>query len=191
MQHELPPLPYPDHALAPVLSAETFAYHYGNHHRAYVDKLNELTRAPSLADIPLDQLVRGQTGVLFNQAAQVWNHTFYWHCMTPDRIDVPSALAQAVERDLGSWARFEEAFKRAAVGLFGSGWAWLVRSASGKLEILTTDNADNPLRSGATPLLTCDVWEHAYYIDYRNERKRYVEAWWSVVDWQFVARQLG
>jgi len=191
MQHVLPPLPYPEHALAPVLSAETLAYHYGKHHRAYVDKLNELTRAPSLSDLSLDQLVRGQTGVLFNQAAQVWNHTFYWRCMSPARISAPPALVNAIANDLGSWASFEERFKTAASEQFGSGWAWLVRGLSGKLEIVTTDNADNPLRSGATPLLTCDVWEHAYYIDYRNERKRYVEAWWNIVDWQFVARQLG
>lgn len=191
MQHELPPLPYPDHALAPVLSAETFAYHYGKHHRAYVNKLNALTAGTPLGDLSLEQLVRGQTGTLFKQAAQVWNHTFYWHCMSPERTSAPAALADAVATDFGSWAAFEERFKTAAAGHFGSGWAWLVRSASGKLEIVTTDNADNPLRSGATPLLTCDVWEHAYYIDYRNERKRYVEAWWGVVDWQFVARQLG
>jgi Fe-Mn family superoxide dismutase len=111
--------------------------------------------------------------------------------MSPERTSVPAVLAHAVATDLGSWAAFEERFKKAAVGHFGSGWAWLVRSAFGKLEVVTTDNADNPLRSGTTPLLTCDVWEHAYYIDYRNERKRYVEAWWGVVDWQFVARQLG
>jgi Fe-Mn family superoxide dismutase len=191
MAHELPKLPYPEHALAPVISGETLAYHYGKHHRAYVDKLNTLTRGTPLADVALEELVRKQTGTLFNQAAQTWNHTFYWQCMSPHGVAVPESLSRAVERDLGSWADLEERFKKAAAGQFGSGWAWLVCSGSGKLEIVTTDNADNPLRSGATPLLTCDVWEHAYYIDYRNERKRYIEAWWGIVDWEFVARQLG
>jgi Fe-Mn family superoxide dismutase len=191
MAHCLPPLPYPEHALAPVLSAETLAYHYGKHHRTYVEKLNELTRGTALADVSLEQLVREQTGTLFNQAAQNWNHTFYWRCMSPDCVAVPPALVQAVERDLGTWAGFEERFKKAAVAHFGSGWAWLVRSVAGKLDVVTTADADTPLRTGATPLLTCDVWEHAYYMDYRNERKRYVEAWWGIVDWGFVARQLG
>jgi Fe-Mn family superoxide dismutase len=191
MSHQLPKLAYPEHALAPVLSAETLAYHYGKHHRAYVEKLNELTRESTLAELSLEDLVRTQTGTVFDQAAQAWNHTFYWRCMSPDRIAVPKALAQAVERDLGSWGRFEDAFRKAATGHFGSGWAWLVRSESGRLDVVTTDNADNPLRTAATPLLTCDVWEHAYYIDYRNERKRYVEAWWGIVDWEFVARQLA
>jgi len=191
MPHDLPPLPYPENALAPVLSAETLGYHYGKHHRAYVTKLNELTHGTALADLSLEQLVRGQTGTLFNQAAQVWNHTFYWRCMSPNQVAAPPSLVQAVERDLGTWAGFEERFKKAAAGHFGSGWAWLVRNPAGKLEIVTTADADTPLRKGATPLLTCDVWEHAYYIDYRNERKRYIEAWWGIVDWGFVARQLG
>ena len=177
--------------MAPVLSAETLQYHYGKHHRAYVDKLNKLVEGNALADLSLDQLVRGQTGALFNQAAQVWNHTFYWRCMSPDPVAPSAALVQLVERDLGSWAKLEETFKAAAAGHFGSGWAWLVRGVSGKLEVLTTTNADNPLRTGATPVLTCDVWEHAYYIDYRNERKRYIEAWWGIVNWQFVAQQMA
>jgi len=190
MPHVLPPLPYAENALAPVLSAETLQYHYGKHHRAYVDKLNELIEGSALADLSLDRLVRGQTGTLFNQAAQVWNHTFYWRCMSPDRVAPPAALEQAVARDFGSWAKLEEKFKAAAAGHFGSGWAWLVRSDSGKLDVVTTANADNPIKAGATPLLTCDVWEHAYYIDYRNERKRYIETWWGIVNWQFVAQQL-
>jgi Fe-Mn family superoxide dismutase len=192
MPFELPPLPYAKDALAPVISAETIDFHYGKHHQAYVTNLNKLTDGTPNADKSLEEVIQASDGGLFNNAAQVWNHTFYWHCMKPGGGGDPSGpLADALVRDFGSVDAFRQEFKAAAVAQFGSGWAWLVDRA-GKLEIMTTANADLPLKHGAKALLTCDVWEHAYYIDFRNARPGYVGAFLDhLVNWDFVAGQLG
>jgi superoxide dismutase, Fe-Mn family len=188
--HQLPPLPYPLDALEPEISRETLEYHYGKHHAKYVDKLNNLIEGSEFADMPLEDIVRTATWNVFNNAAQAWNHDFYWHCLSPDGGGAPDTeVAQAIERDFSSFDAFREQFTRAATGRFGSGWAWLVRQSSGRLEILSTANAGTPLREGATPLLTCDVWEHAYYIDYRNSRADYLQAFWKRVNWDFVNQQ--
>ncbi|MBP7148153.1 MAG: superoxide dismutase [Fe] [Acidobacteria bacterium] len=192
MKHELPPLPYPRAALEPYISAETFEYHYGKHHQAYVDNLNRLIAGTAFEDATLEEIVRKSEGPLFNNAAQVWNHSFYWQCLCPPGGRVPPAgLVEAFERGFGSLDEFRQRFTQAAVGQFGSGWAWLVKKPDGNLAITTTANAATPLTTADRPLLTCDVWEHAYYIDYRNARPKYVESYWKVVNWDFVARNLG
>lgn len=193
MAFRLPELPYGRDALAPHISAETLDYHYGKHHAAYVDKLNELVAGSPWAAKPLETIVREVgPGPLFNNAAQHWNHSFYWQCLSPGGGGEPSGrLADDIRRTFGDFATFRQAFGHAALTLFGSGWAWLVRRADGRLAIVQTPNAENPLRRNETALLTCDVWEHAYYIDYRNARARYVEAFWKVVNWEFVASRLG
>jgi len=188
MAFELPPLPFARDALVPLISPETIDYHYGKHHRAYVDNLNRLTESTDWAARSLEELVRTADGAIFNNAAQVWNHSFYWSGLSPSGGGGPHGeLADRITEAFGGVGGFTERFTAAAVGHFGSGWAWLVRRADGALAVTSTANADNPLRSGDTPLLTCDVWEHAYYIDYRNARPRYVEAFWKLVDWEFVA----
>ncbi|MCB9653679.1 MAG: superoxide dismutase [Deltaproteobacteria bacterium] len=191
MAFTLPPLPYAPEALAPHISAETLSFHHGKHHQAYVTKLNALTEGKDLASKSLDELVRTTEGGVFNQAAQVWNHTFYWNSMAPNAGGEPTGkIAEAIQRDFGSFANFKEQFSTAAAGQFGSGWAWLVKDGAGKLAIATTSNAGNPMTEGKTPILTCDVWEHAYYIDYRNARPKYIEAWWSLVNWAFAEKNL-
>jgi superoxide dismutase, Fe-Mn family len=189
MAFELPSLPYAKDALAPTLSPETFEYHYGKHHKAYVDKLNELTKGTPNAERPLDELVKTADGAIFNNAAQAWNHTFYWRCMKAAGGGKPTGgLLAAIERDFGSFERFREEFLAKGVGLFGSGWLWLVASG-GKLALWQGVNADNPLRHGLVPLLTMDVWEHAYYIDYRNARAKYAEKFLeALADWNFVSK---
>ena len=191
MAFTLPELPYPKDALAPHISAETLDFHHGKHHNAYVTKLNELVAADaSLAGKSLEDLVRTTSGGVFNQAAQVWNHTFYWHSMKPGGGGEPKGpLADAINKAFGSFSTFKEKFSAAAVGQFGSGWAWLVKN-NGNLEIVATSNAGCPLTEGKTPILTCDVWEHAYYIDYRNARPKYVESWWNLVNWDHAASKL-
>jgi len=190
MEHKLPPLPYPKEALAPHISAETLEYHYGKHHATYVTNLNKLIVGTEFENASLDDMVRRSSGAIFNNAAQVWNHTFYWNCLSPEGGGEPTgALAAAIAQQFQSFAQFKEKFSAAAVGTFGSGWAWLVRTADGSLAIESASNAQNPLRDGKKPLLTCDVWEHAYYIDYRNARPKYVEAFWNLVNWEFVAAQ--
>lgn len=192
MAFELPPLPYAQDALEPHLSAHTLSFHYGKHHQAYVNKLNALTDSSDLANKSLEELIKTTDGGVFNNAAQVWNHTFYWHCMAPDAGGEPEgALADAINNTFGSFALFKAAFTEAAITHFGSGWAWLVKAADGSLRIMSTANADNPLRDGHTPLLTCDVWEHAYYLDTQNARPAYVENFWQCVNWVFVAEQLA
>lgn len=188
MSFELPPLPYPKDALAPHMSAETFDYHHGKHHQAYVTKLNELTAGKPEANKSLEELIKTTDGGVFNNAAQVWNHTFFWNCMKPQGGGAPSgALADAITRDFGSFDKFKEAFSQAAATRFGSGWAWLVADG-GKLAVVSTANAENPLQQGKTPLLTIDVWEHAYYIDYRNARPKFIETFLAhLVNWDFVA----
>ncbi|HKD68326.1 MAG TPA: superoxide dismutase [Candidatus Binataceae bacterium] len=188
MAFELPKLPYAKNALAPYISEETLEYHHGKHHAAYVAKLNELVANGKFASMQLEEIVRTADGAIFNNAAQHWNHSFYWKCMAPKAGGAPSGeLAAAIKRDFKSFEEFKKAFDAAAEGQFGSGWAWLVQKTSGSLAIEKTPNAENPLTRGLRPLLTCDFWEHAYYIDYRNARPKYVEAFWNVVNWQFVA----
>jgi superoxide dismutase, Fe-Mn family len=191
MSFELPPLPYAKDALAPHMSAETFDYHHGKHHLAYVNKLNELTAGKPEADKSLEELIRTTEGALFNQAAQVWNHTFFWNCMKPAGGGEPTGdLADAIRRDFGSYADFKTKFAAAATGRFGSGWAWLVKDG-GKLAITDTVNAGNPLTDNKTPILTLDVWEHAYYIDYRNARPNFITAFLDhLVNWDFAAANL-
>lgn len=190
MAFELPPLPYSKNALAPVLSEETLDYHYGKHHKAYVDNLNKLIPGTEFEGKTLEQIIlKAPAGPVFNNAAQVWNHTFYWHCMTPDSKGEPKgALAEAIIKKFGSFKDFKEAFNKVAVGTFGSGWAWLVKEKDGSLAIQSTSNAGTPMTDHKKALLTCDVWEHAYYIDYRNLRPKYVESFWELVNWDFVAK---
>lgn len=189
MAFELPPLPYGMNALEPHISQETLEYHYGKHHRAYVNKLNELTQNTEFANQSLEDVIKKtQSGPIFNNAAQVWNHTFYWNCMSPNGGGEPKGeLAEAIKKKFGSFEEFKTKFNQAATGQFGSGWAWLVKLDNGDLEICSTSNANDPLAEGKKAILTCDVWEHAYYIDTRNDRAKYVENFWKVVNWDFVA----
>jgi len=190
MEHKLPELPYALNALEPHISQETLEYHYGKHHQTYVTNLNNLIKDGELADASLEDIIRKSSGGVFNNAAQVWNHSFYWNCLSPNGGGAPTgALAAAIDEAFGSFDAFKEKFSQTAITTFGSGWGWLVKNASGKLELVSTSNAGNPLTNGQTPLLTCDVWEHAYYVDYRNARPKYVEAFWSLVNWDFVASQ--
>lgn len=192
MSFTLPKLPYAKNALEPHISAETLEYHYGKHHQAYVDKLNDLIKGTDHAEQSLEHIIRNSSGVLFNNAAQVWNHTFYWHCLSPNGGGEPGgALGEAIDRDFGSFQTFKQKFTESAISNFGSGWTWLVKNPDGSLALVNTDDAQTPLTGEAKPLLTCDVWEHAYYIDYRNARPKYVEAYWNLVNWDFVAEQFA
>jgi Fe-Mn family superoxide dismutase len=187
-----PELPYGRDALAPHISEETLNFHYGKHHLGYLGKLNAAIEADaSLQGKSLEELIMSTSGGLFNNAAQVWNHTFYWNSMSPSGGGAPSgAIASAIDDAFGSFDEFKAQFGAAAAGQFGSGWAWLVKDASGKLSITTTGNAETPLTEGLTPVLTYDVWEHAYYVDYRNDRGGYVKAWWNLVNWEFANANL-
>ena len=188
MEHKLPELPFAKDALEPHISAETLEYHYGKHHAAYVANLNKLIPGTEFEKLTLEEIVKRASGGIFNNAAQVWNHTFYWNCLSPQGGGEPSgALAAAFNKAFGSFAQFKEKFTGAAVSQFGSGWAWLSRNPDGSLSVESTSNAQTPLTQGKTPLLVCDVWEHAYYIDYRNARAAYVDAFWKLVNWQAVA----
>lgn len=193
MAIELPPLPYSPEGLVPHLSAETFAYHYDEHHATYVATVNKLVAGTDHAEMTLDELVTSSDGTLFNQAAQVWNHNLYWRSLAPGGGGRPTgAAAAAVDRSFGSYDAFREQFQQAAVGQFGSGWVWLELASDGTLTITTTGNADTPLRSGRRAVLTCDVWEHAYYIDYRNRRADYVTAFLDhLLNWQLLTDTLG
>lgn len=192
MAFELPALPYDKNALEPHISAETLEYHYGKHHQAYVTKLNELIEGTEDADKSLEEIMQSASGNLFNQAAQVWNHTFYWHCLSPHGGGEPSgALAEAINARFGSFARFKETFNANAVANFGAGWTWLIKTDDGGVDIVNTSNADTPIAHGQTPLMTIDVWEHAYYIDYRNARPKYLENVWNVLNWGFVAQNFN
>lgn len=192
MSIELPPLPYKDDALAPVISKETLQFHYGKHHAGYVTKLNGLIKGTQFESMSLEEMVRKSEGAIFNNAAQIWNHTFYWNSLRPAGGQGPSAkLSAALTKNFGSVDAFKEQFTAAATGFFGSGWAWLVENQKGELKITTTANAGCPLTEGHKPLLTCDVWEHAYYIDFRNARPDYVNAFWKIVNWDFAAANLG
>ena len=192
MAHELPPLPYARDALEPVISAETIDYHYGKHHQAYVTNLNNMVGGTEFENAGLEDIIRKADGGIFNNGAQVWNHTFYWNGLSPDGGGEPAgALAAAIDDAFGSFDEFKAAFIKSAVTNFGSGWTWLVKKADGSLAIVNTGNAANPMRDGMTPLLTVDVWEHAYYIDYRNARPKYLEEIWNIVNWDFVAANFG
>jgi len=190
-QIQLPPLPFAEDALSPHISAETIRYHYGKHHQAYVDNLNRLIPGTKFEHLPLEEIVRGSEGKVFNNAAQVWNHSFYWNCLSPTGGGRPEgALLQKIQDRFGTFEQFQKEFTETAVGLFGSGWAWLVQTEGGTLELRATGNAGTPLATGDRPLLTCDVWEHAYYVDYRNARPKYVESFWKIVNWDFAANNL-
>ena len=187
MEHKLPVLPYANDALAPVLSKETIEYHYGKHHQAYINNLNGLIKGTSFEDAPLEKIIMESEGPVFNNAAQIWNHTFYFTSFSPEGEGEPvGELAEAINRDFGSFGEFKEQFAKAAGTLFGSGWAWLVSDSNGNLSIVQEPNAGNPMRKGLTPLLTCDVWEHAYYIDYRNRRPDYITEFFKIIDWTII-----
>ncbi|WP_026960171.1 MULTISPECIES: superoxide dismutase [Fe] [Aliagarivorans] len=193
MAFTLPALPYAQDALEPHISAETLSYHYGKHHNTYVVKLNGLIEGTELEGKSLEEIVKSSSGGVFNNAAQVWNHTFYWNCLAPNAGGEPSgALADAIAANFGSFDEFVAKFTDSAINNFGSSWTWLVKNADGSLAIVNTSNAATPLtEEGVTPLLTCDLWEHAYYIDYRNLRPDYLKAFWALVNWDFVAENLG
>ncbi|MEJ0002970.1 MAG: superoxide dismutase [Pararobbsia sp.] len=188
MEHSLPQLPYAKNALAPHISEETLEFHYGKHHQTYVTNLNKLIVGTEFENASLEDIVRKASGGIFNNAAQVWNHTFFWNSMIPGGSTPSGALAEAIDKKYGSYDKFKEEFAKVAVGTFGSGWAWLVRKADGSLDIVSTSNAATPLTTDSKPLLTLDVWEHAYYIDYRNARPKFVEAFWNIVNWGFAAK---
>jgi Fe-Mn family superoxide dismutase len=191
MTFQLLPLPYSMTALAPYISEETLEYHYGKHHQTYVNNLNKLVEGTPYEKATLEDIIKQATGPLFNNAAQVWNHTFYWHCLSPNGGGEPTGkLAEAINQAFGSFAQFKEEFTKAAIGAFGSAWAWLVVDKAQKLKIVTTSNAGTPMTDGLHAILTCDVWEHAYYIDYRNRRPDYLAGFWELVNWEFVAEQL-
>ena len=192
MAIELPALPYEKNALEPHISAETLEYHYGKHHQAYVTNLNNLIKGTEFENLSLEEIIMKSSGGIFNNAAQVWNHTFYWNCLSPNGGGEPTgALRAAIDAKFGSFDEFKKQFSQTSVTTFGSGWGWLVKNADGSVELMSTSNAGTPMTSGKTALLTCDVWEHAYYIDYRNRRPDYVGAFWSLVNWDFVSRNFG
>ncbi len=191
MAFTLPDLPYAKDALEPHISAETIEFHYGKHHQAYVNNLNNLVPGTEFENASLEEIIKKAEGGIFNNGAQVWNHTFYWNCLSPNGGGAPEGkLLEAINATYGSFEAFKEAFSKAAATLFGSGWAWLVKNVEGKLEIVQESNAGNPLRKGFTPLLTCDVWEHAYYLDQQNKRPSYIEKFWELVDWKAVEGRL-
>ena len=191
MAFTLPELPYSPDALMPHMSAETLSFHHGKHHKAYVDNLNKLVPGTEFEGKSLEEIMKKAQGPVFNNAAQIWNHTFFWHSLTPKGGGEPGGeLATVLARDFGSFAAFKEKFADAAAKQFGSGWAWLVKRKDGKLDVVATSNAQNPLTDGHTPLLTLDVWEHAYYIDYRNRRPDFIAGFWSLVNWRFAEENL-
>ena len=192
MTFTLPELPYAYDARGPYMSKETLEFHHDKHHQTYVTNLNNLIKGTEFENSTLEEIVKKSSGGIFNNAAQVWNHTFYWDSLKPNGGGQPTgALADAINAKFGSFDKFKEEFTKTAVGTFGSGWAWLVKKADGSLDLVSTSNAATPLTTDAKPLLTCDVWEHAYYIDYRNARPKYVEAFWNVVNWDFASQNFA
>lgn len=192
MAIELPPLPFEKNALQPHISQETLEYHYGKHHNAYVTKLNGMIGGTEFENASLEEIVKKSEGGMFNNAAQVWNHTFYWNGLKPNGGGAPSGdLAAAIDKAFGSFESFKEEFSTKAATLFGSGWTWLVKKPNGELAIVQTSNAECPLTGQDKALLTCDVWEHAYYVDYRNARPQYIEAFWNLVNWDFVSKNFA
>lgn len=189
MEHKLPELPYAKDALEPHISAETLEFHHGKHHQTYVTNLNNLIPGTEFENMSLEEIVKNASGGIFNNAAQVWNHTFYWNCLSPNGGGNPEgALADAINKAFGSFEDFKKQFSQTAITTFGSGWGWLVKNADGSVELMSTSNAGTPMTEGKTALLTCDVWEHAYYVDYRNARPQYVENFWNIVNWDFVSQ---
>jgi Fe-Mn family superoxide dismutase len=187
MTYELPALPYAQNALEPVISEETIGYHYGKHHQTYVTNLNNLVPGTEFEGKPLEEIIMSASTGIFNNAAQVWNHTFYWNCLSPNGGGEPSgALAEAINGTFGSFDEFKKQFSTSAATNFGSGWTWLVKNSDGSIEIFNTSNAGSPMTDGKTALLTVDVWEHAYYVDYRNARPQYLEEIWKLINWDFV-----
>jgi len=192
MAIELPALPYDRTALEPTISGETIDFHYGKHHQTYVTNLNNQIKGTEFEDADLESIIRKSQGGMFNNAAQIWNHTFYWNCLSPNGGGEPTgALLDGINKAFGSFAAFKEQFTQTALTTFGSGWAWLVQRPDGSLGLVSTPNAATPLTGSDKALLTCDVWEHAYYIDYRNARAKYVESFWNIVNWEFVAKQMA
>ncbi len=188
MEHKLPELPYAMDALAPTISKETLEYHYGKHHQTYVTNLNNLIKGTEFEEMSLEDIIMKSSGGLFNNAAQIWNHTFYWNCLSPNGGGEPTGeLAAAINASFGSFANFKEEFSKCSITTFGSGWGWLVKNSDGSIALASTSNAGTPMTEGQTALMTCDVWEHAYYIDYRNARPKYLEAFWKLVNWDFIA----
>ncbi|MCM2350438.1 MAG: superoxide dismutase [Fe] [Bacteriovoracaceae bacterium] len=191
MEHKLPELPYAKDALQPHISAETFEYHHGKHHNAYVTNLNNLIKGTKYESMTLEEIIKSSEGGLFNNAAQVWNHTFFWNCMSPKGGGVPGGkVADLINQKWGSFDKFKEEFAKNAIGNFGSGWTWLVQNSKGEVEIMNTSNADTPMAHNMKALMTIDVWEHAYYIDYRNARANFVAAFWNLANWNFVNQNL-
>lgn len=192
MEHKLPDLPYPKDALQPYISAETLEYHYGKHHKAYVTKLNELIKDTKFQNMTLEETIKNAEGPIFNNAAQTWNHTFFWNCLSPKGGGHPGGkILDLINKSWGNFDKFKTEFSKSAVANFGSGWTWLTLNQKGDLEILNTSNADNPMKHDVKALLTLDVWEHAYYIDYRNARPEFVNAFWNVANWEFVGKNLS
>lgn len=192
MTFELPKLPFAKNALVPYISKETIEYHYGKHHQTYVNNLNKLIVGTEFEQKDLLSIIKSSAKTIFNNAAQVWNHTFYWNCLQPKSIEnIPEALESAIIKTFGSVEKFKEEFTKSALGLFGSGWTWLVKDKNGLLVIINTSNAENPITNDNIPLLVCDVWEHAYYIDYRNARAKYLENFWYIINWQFVSQNFA
>ncbi len=191
MKFELPELPYDINALAPHISAETLEYHWGKHHAAYVNNLNNLIKDTGFEHMELEEIIRESQGGVFNNSAQVYNHTFFWHCLSPNGGGEPKGLVlDQINKYFDDFEKFKTQFSNSAATLFGSGWAWLVKKADGTLEIVQKSNAGTPLTDGTKPILTLDVWEHAYYIDYRNARPKFIEHFWDLVNWDFVAKNL-
>lgn len=191
MEFKLPELPFSHDALEPNISKKTIEFHYGKHHQTYVNKLNDLIKGSNFEDLTLEQIIQKADGAVFNNAAQIWNHTFYWESFKPKGGGEPKGeLKTLIESKWGSFQKFKDDFSQAAITLFGSGWAWLVKKPNGSIDIVKKSNAENPLRDGDKPLLTCDVWEHAYYLDYQNRRPDYVDAFWNIVNWDMVEKRL-
>ncbi|ORE88473.1 superoxide dismutase [Oceanococcus atlanticus] len=191
MAFTLPELPYARDALEPHMSKETLDFHYGKHHQTYVDKANGLVAGTPDENKSLEELIKSSSGGLFNNVAQIWNHTFFWNCLTPGGSTPNETVTSAIASAFGSMDAFKEQFTNSAINNFGSGWTWLVKNADGGLEIVNTSNAGNPMTDGKTPLMTVDVWEHAYYIDHRNARPKFLESFWALANWDFVAQNLG
>ncbi len=192
MAHTLPELPYAKDALVPHISAETLDFHYGKHHQTYVTNLNNLIKGTEFENASLEEIIMKSSGGLFNNAAQVWNHTFYWNCLSPNGGGAPTgALAEAINQTFGDFNTFKEKFSQTAITTFGSGWGWLVKNEDGSLALASTSNAGTPMTSGQKAILTCDVWEHAYYIDFRNARPKYLEAFWQLVNWEFASKNFA
>ncbi len=191
MEHTLPQLPYAKDALAPHISQETLEYHHGKHHQTYVTNLNNLIKGTEFENASLEEIVKKSSGGVYNNAAQHWNHSFYWNCLTPNKTEPTGKLLEAINAKWGSFDKFKEEFNKSAAGNFGSGWTWLVKKADGSVDIVNTGAAGTPLTTEDKALLTCDVWEHAYYIDYRNSRPNYLAGFWAVANWDFVAQNFA